>query len=285
MTSIMFETLLKIILTSGLWELLILLAFLGIIGSILRSSGFKGWTGELFVRLMFWLRLPKKDYTVIHDATLPTEDGTTQIDHIVVSRYGVFVIETKNMRGWIFGSEKQATWTQTIFKHKSSFQNPLRQNYKHTQTLCALLDLPPESVHSVIVFVGNSTFKSDMPKNVTYAGGCVDYIRSFESSVFDDEEVTKIVDAIRENRLAQNRTTQQSHIRCVQEIKERKSESSCCVPLIETDEHQEATVTPVCPRCGCVMILRTARRGGNAGSEFWGCSSYPACRGTRPVNN
>jgi restriction system protein len=40
-------------------------------------------------------------------------------------------------------------------------------------------------------------------------------------------------------------------------------------------------VDPVCPECGKPMIQRTARRGSNAGNQFWGCSAYPACKGTR----
>lgn len=40
-----------------------------------------------------------------------------------------------------------------------------------------------------------------------------------------------------------------------------------------------SATAPSCPRCGASMVLRTARRGGNAGGKFWGCSSYPKCRG------
>jgi restriction system protein len=41
--------------------------------------------------------------------------------------------------------------------------------------------------------------------------------------------------------------------------------------------------TPACPLCGESMILRTARRGTNVGSQFWGCSTYPPCKATRPA--
>ena len=64
----------------------------------------------------------------VHNVILPGRDGTTQIDHVVVSIYGLFVIETKNMDGWIFGSAEQRTWRQQFFKKKFKFQNPLRQN-------------------------------------------------------------------------------------------------------------------------------------------------------------
>ena len=89
----------------------------------------KGWVGEK--KVARYLRRLSEEYTVLNDVILPTETGTTQIDHIVVSPYGVFVIETKNYRGWIFGGEKSAQWTQNIYGHKRSFMNPLRQNYAH----------------------------------------------------------------------------------------------------------------------------------------------------------
>ncbi len=89
----------------------------------------KGIAGEFLVNLAINSRLYKKKYHLLKNVTLPTEDGTTQIDHIIVLQYGIFVIETKNMKGWIFGEEHQRTWTQKIYKHTSKFQNPLHQNY------------------------------------------------------------------------------------------------------------------------------------------------------------
>lgn len=78
-----------------------------ILGGIIKSPQFKGWVGESLVNLSARLFLDKNTYHLIRNVTLPTEDGTTQIDHIIVSPYGVFVVETKNMKGWIFGSAKQ----------------------------------------------------------------------------------------------------------------------------------------------------------------------------------
>src|SRR5690606_8837661 len=94
------------------------------------------------------------------NVTLNTPDGTTQIDHVFLSPYGIFVLETKNMSGWIFGSEKQAQWTQKLYKRTFKFQNPLRQNYKHLKALEATLGVNPENLHSVITFAGGSTVKT-----------------------------------------------------------------------------------------------------------------------------
>ena len=77
----------------------------------------KGIMGEFFVNLVIHIKLDKKKYHLLKNVTLPTEDGTIQIDHIIVSQYGIFVIETKNMKGWIFGGEQQKTWTQKVYKY------------------------------------------------------------------------------------------------------------------------------------------------------------------------
>ena len=114
---------------------------------------------------------------MFHDVTLPAGNGTTQIDHIIVSIYGVFVLETKNMTGWIFGSERNKTWTQIIYKKKQAFQNPIHQNYKHVKTLQAFLDLPDEAFFSLVNFVGDCEFKTEMPKNVTKGRDFIDFIR------------------------------------------------------------------------------------------------------------
>jgi len=134
------------------WYLIPLL----ILVAILKSRWFKGIIGEFLVNISAKFLLDKNEYHLIKNVTLPTEDGTTQIDHIIVSVYGIFVVETKNMKGWIFGKENQSTWTQKIYKHLSKFQNPLHQNYKHVKTLEQLLGLQDNQVHSLVVFVGES---------------------------------------------------------------------------------------------------------------------------------
>ncbi|MBL4760831.1 MAG: NERD domain-containing protein [Mariprofundaceae bacterium] len=159
--------------------------------ALLKSSWFKGVLGEFIVNILAKMMLDKNDYHLIKNVTLPTPDGTTQIDHIIVSKYGVFVIETKNMKGWIFGSAKQKVWTQKIFKHSSKFQNPLHQNYKHVKTLAALLHLNDYQIHSLIVFIGDATFKTDMPENVTYGGDYIRFIKSKKRPVLSTSDVNK----------------------------------------------------------------------------------------------
>ena len=100
-----FEPILKQIIESA-WYLIPLF----ILVTLAKSAWFKGVLGEFIVNLSAKLFLDKEQYHLIKNVTLSTEDGSTQIDHIIVSKYGVFVVETKNMKGWIFGSPNQKTW-------------------------------------------------------------------------------------------------------------------------------------------------------------------------------
>ena len=186
--------------------------FIGVLTFLLRSNYVKGWFGELFVNLLARFLLDKKTYHLIKNVTLPTEDSTTQIDHIIVSKYGLFVVETKNMKGWIFGSENNAEWTQQIYQHKNKFQNPLRQNYRHTKVLEEILGLMPNKIFSVIVFVGESKFKTAMPENVTHAAGYIKYIKSKTEPLFGEFEVQDIIKKIEEYRRDPSLKTHRLHV-------------------------------------------------------------------------
>jgi len=186
-----------------------------IIAGVVKTPWFKGKLGEFLVNLSARFFLDKSCYHLIKNVTLPTEDGTTQIDHILVSEFGVFVVETKNMKGWIFGSATQPFWTQKIFRSSYKFQNPLHQNYKHVKTLQALLGLGDQQVHSVVVFVGGSTFKTPLPENVTHGLGYVRYIKSKKDFVLSPEQVAEAREKVTSGRLKASLATDQSHARHV----------------------------------------------------------------------
>jgi len=219
--------------------------------ALLKSSWFKGVLGEFIVHVLAKMMLDKNEYHLINNVTLPTPDGTTQIDHVIVSKYGVFVLETKNMKGWIFGSSHQKVWTQKIFKHSSKFQNPLHQNYKHVKTLEALLNLNEHQIHSLVVFIGNATFKTEMPENVTYGGGYIRFIKSRKTVVLSDVEVTTVIQRIESGRLARSFKTNREHVQHVKNIVAEKKKEVCC------------------PKCGSSMVMRETKKGEHQGKKFW----------------
>ena len=223
---------------------------------------FKGWLGETSTALANRLVLDDKIYTSINNVTIPTSHGTTQIDHVIVSPYGLFVVETKNMKGWIFGDERSKQWTVSVFGSKHRFQNPLHQNYRHTMALSEFLDVDHSKLQSVVMFWGDAEFKTPMPANVM-TQGYGSYIKSKQDVLFSDEEVVQLVEALRTGMLPKTWATRSAHI---QSLKERHSSSTTC------------------PKCGSPLVQRTAKSGLNAGKPFLGCSGYPKCRHTAPYN-
>ena len=231
-----------------------------------KSSFGKGLIGEALLNLAIKIRLDKKKYQLLHDITLRTEDGTTQIDHIIVSQYGVFVIETKNMKGWIFGSEHQKFWTQNIYMQKHKFQNPLHQNYKHTKTLEKLLGIDSSKMFSVVVFVGDAAFKTKMPENVVYPRGLFRFIDTHQEILFTQREMWRIIEGIEDGRLSKGFKTHRKHVKNVK---------------TSMDEKKKQTNVFLCPKCSGKLVLRVAKKGVSAGNEFYGCSSYPKCKYTK----
>jgi restriction system protein len=190
--------------------------------ALFRLPAVKGWCGEQLVRLTLHWQLDRTRYVTLHDVTLQTFDGTTQIDHLVVSPFGVFVIETKNMKGWIFGSEKQAEWTQKIFRNTYRFQNPLRQNYKHVKAIEEMLQMSPDALHSIVVFVGAAKAKTPMPPNVFFTRGMTTYIKSFKQPLFTMQEVQEIFEALFVHAEPATRETHRKHVAGLKERNGRK---------------------------------------------------------------
>ena len=190
--------------------------------AVMKTPWFKGLIGEFIVNIAAKMFLNRSEYHLIKNVTLRTEDGTTQIDHIIVSKYGVFVVETKNMKGWIFGSPKQKTWTQKIYKQSRKFQNPLLQNYKHLKTIESLLGLNDQQINSVVVFTGDSTFKTELPENVTHGIGYIRFIKSKNKVIISDVGVERIVSKIRNGRLTPSFKTSREHVKHVKKIVSEK---------------------------------------------------------------
>ena len=175
----------------------LLLVVFTLVALWLGSARQKGKRGEKRVYNILSKSLPD-GFIVLNDIYLPSSDGaTTQIDHIVVSQYGVFVVETKNYSGWIFANARDDEWTQVIYRRKSRFQNPLRQNYRHICALAECLGISKDYFHSVVAFTENCTFKTPMPDGVVYTVALADYIKSFDRVQIDPAQVPEVADAIR----------------------------------------------------------------------------------------
>lgn len=157
-----------------------------------NQAKFLGALAERSLHKQLSKKLPIS-YQHYRNLVLDTEQGDlTEVDHLMVSPYGIFVIEVKNYRGWIFGGEKQAEWTVQHFRRKHRFMNPLRQNFKHTEAIKYVLGLGKsdfDKVHSIVAFAPRAKFKTPLPANVMFIEQVADYLKQFYQPCFSDEHL------------------------------------------------------------------------------------------------
>lgn len=215
----------------------------------------KGLIGEVGTDISQKLLLDSKEYHCFNDTLVPAGSRQTQIDHIIVSKYGLFVVETKNKSGLIFGSAGDSQWTQVLFNKKVRFQNPLRQNYLHTKSLADFLEIDHSKIHSVVVFWGG-TFKNQMPENVITWLEYTRYIKSKKQILLTGDEVDIICSQLQNLK---DETPFLSGLRHAKSLHDRYSSTS------------------ICPKCGGKLVERIARKGQKAGGKFLGCDEFPRC--------
>lgn len=168
--------------------------------------------GERLVMEMLTNSFDKKEYYLFNNVTLRHNNSSTQVDHVLVSKFGIFVIETKYYSGWIFASQKSKFWTQTFPNRKNKFQNPLHQNYKH---ILALKNLIEDKKHSalinVVVFAGDAVFKKEKPDSVLYLKELTKFILSKKEEILSEDDVLKIIGIIERERYAISQQTDIEH--------------------------------------------------------------------------
>lgn len=245
---------------------------------------------------------------VLRNVYIPTEDGgTTEIDVVFITRKGIFVIESKNYSGWIFGNEKDQYWTAMLpNKQKNKFYNPIKQNNTHIKWLEKyLVDSIP--LFSLIVFSKRCELKQ-----ITVANKDIHVIKRDKlqkavkqiwrktedaideqkvESVYEilskltnvdidikNKHIENINDKFNKNNAKSIKSTvdNKENIELIKEIDngaENKMESLECD---ESDKVIDENL--ICPTCGGELKLRIARKGANAGNSFYGCSNYPKCK-------
>jgi restriction system protein len=196
---------------------LAIFAFGFLVGFAIKSSYQHSiWTsqnrGEASVHRIITANFPPPQYHLLNNITIPFKDGTTQIDHILVSTKGIFVIETKNYSGWIFGDENSKQWTQVLYKVKSRFQNPIHQNFLHIKVVEQLLDfLPKEQIHSVVVFTGSAQFKTAVPKGVIFPSQLTIFLKGYQEDTISINRVEFCVGRLECKRYEVTKMTDLQH--------------------------------------------------------------------------
>lgn len=243
---------------------LIALVFLGIIILVKlgktseiklgKTSEVKGERGELIVAQHIIDTKPKYAF---HDYMLNIDGKTCQIDHIVINERGIFVIETKNYSGKIYGNEKQLKWKEYLAYGNAEYEfyNPVKQNATHIYNLRKILG-NKYKINSIVVFIDAdiSHVQSDIVCNVRYLNDRLEE----GDPILSDEDMDAIYNKLLNAEDVE--TDIKDHVKSIR-------------------EEQNKIANNICPRCGGELILKEDKYG-----DFYGCSNYPKCKFTKHVD-
>lgn len=230
------------------------------------ASGFffgANMKGKLSEELAYRKMLELSDeYHIFNDLFLESNGYSTQIDHIVVSPYGVFVIETKGYKGWIFGNEDSECWTQILYRRKYKFYNPIKQNESHVRKIRYLLqnsvDIP---IIPIVVFNDNAELKINVQNHIVVNRYYLaQAIQQYKERIISLETKQWIIETLNKYLVYEDDEKHQNHMAHIQQSKYRRT---------------YRISQGVCPECGGKLIQRNGKYG-----IFYGCSNYPKCRFT-----
>lgn len=196
---------------------------------------------------------------VVNDLVVADEYGnTSQIDHIYINKNGIFVIETKNYSGKIYGNDKREKWTQVLGygAQKNEFFSPVKQNEKHILRLRKKLGEKAPLIN-IVVFTKADLF--DVDSSCTFRidqlKGVLNFSYGIHLTVAQMEEYYSILLNLKEIAPAND-----EHVKRVK-------------------QQQKQIAKGKCPCCGAELVLRTSKNG----NKFLGCSSYPKCKFTKRI--
>ena len=203
-------------------------------------------------------KLPKKDYAVLNNVMLIDDIGKShQIDHIVFSKYGIFVIETKNFQGLIKGDSYQKQWVQFLGKNQNNFYNPIHQNYGHIKVLERILNIPERKFIPIVCFSNEARLEVKNNNSVINMRNINDKISEYNKQIIEEN--------INELKIIIEKTSSIG-------ISSKEHVSSIKANLKENEENIKNNI---CPKCGGKLIKRIGKYG-----EFLGCVNYPKCKYT-----
>ena len=235
----------------------IIVLVLSIISKILYSK-LRGYMGEFWVKLEL-KKLPKDKYIVLNNIMVKNNNGTHQIDHIVVSSYGIFVIEMKNYYGLIVGDEYKENWIQYLGKRKSYFKNPIHQNYGHVKALEELLNLDNKLFISIVCFSNQVKLKVSSKSIITKLDYLIRIIKRFEL-IQINSDINELANKIKTLNI-KDKHERKNHVKNIkQNIVQKEIKIN----------------NMICPKCGGKLIQRNSKYG-----IFLGCSNYPKCKFTK----
>jgi hypothetical protein len=190
----------------------------------------RGYLGELEVRMIIGGNKPNKNRYVINNITFHDGDKSAQIDHMIIDRSGIILIETKNRTGKIFGKEQDLNWTVVFSygKKRATMFNPIKQNLGHVNSVKKIIgnDVP---IHSLIVFSKKADIReiSSQTTPVIYANSIKQYLKdySLNDKAISEEKVVELYERFK-NLKENNKITNKEHVAGInQRIEQRRKDN------------------------------------------------------------
>lgn len=242
----------------------------------------KGLLGEFYT---YKSLKPLRGYKrYLFNLYIPKDNGeTTEADVVLLHESGIYVLESKNYSGWIFGTETQEYWTQTLPASggrsvKNQFYNPIFQNKGHLKWIQTFLGDQTLPYYSYIVFSDRCTLK-----NITLTSGNHCVVKRHDLLKAIQENIAEVginlspdqIDALFQKLYPLTQIEETEKILHIRSIQQKRQGGTFPDP---TPLETSAPVEIICPDCGGKLVMRVATKGSHQGKKFWGCSNYPECR-------
>ena len=209
-----------------------------------------GWFGEYWTKESL-SKLPKDKYIILNDIFIEVNGRTHQIDHVVVSPYGIFSIETKQYNGYITGNKYDKKWIRYAGNKKYYYENPIRQNYGHVKGLSELLNIDESKIFNIVCIPSTAKLNIEHDGELTRNYTLVERILSYNKVIINNvDEITNIINS---NNIT-DKNIKKEHIRNIRNN------------IIDNNPNK-------CPKCGGQLVERSGQYG-----RFIGCTNYPRCK-------
>lgn len=215
-----------------------------------------GKSGEAYTKKE--LKKLHDEYLVLNDLFLKNGDKYCQIDHLIFSKYGIFVIETKQYNGIIEGNSYDKKWSYNYRREKLYVHNPVHQNYGHVLFLANMLNVPIDLFIPIVCITSRAKLKIQAKEVVRIYELNKRILSYTEEKNIDYQVLYNIVKSKRSFNIKEKR----KHIQAIKQTKKEK----------EINEKNK------CPKCGHDLVIRNGKQG-----QFIGCSNYPKCHYTKNI--
>ena len=214
------------------------------------AANLAGKEGEQAVQWCIGKTVVGKQY-VFNNYTFFAGVYSNEIDHIVVNKHGVFVLETKTLGGTVTGTEEDEFWQHDKTNGQTEMlTNPIKQNATHAEIVGKLLDGAP--IIPLVVFVKNNCPQINSDKIVPLS----DLSRklNYGNDLLDSAQMAQFAKILEEN---------DAHLTTEQHLANIRRVNDCLK-------------NGICPACGGKLVLRQGKT-----DDYYGCSNYPKCTFTR----